>query len=483
MAYESKRSEFRNYIDRSGIYNALLKALQAHNKEDPKPQQMIYYIRHKLCETCPEDEKYDAMCDEVDRLGAESLRLERELEDLQNRQKTPEEVEALCLNGLKVLRADKDNKDSYLLSYLNEDIIEELKELTTSAPVNANLFDCCEVGFRNHDIPLGLTAIDAESFDVFSQVFEPSIKKAYGIKEDDVLHEYQNDWGELSEITNVDPEELYVTHSYIIVSRNLHKYPFAPKMTEADLEEIEETILVKTNELKGEYVGRYFKIENFTSREQAILTAKGICFKNDNPRLRAAKCYRFWPASRGVYCNEAENFAVFINWVDHLRVKSFANNGDLGKIYYRLLKAFQVFEPNLFFACHEIYGFLSPDILNLGSGIVAGVNMKLPNLTQLDEEILLNKITSMGLNIKKLNKDKQILEVQIAPSFERNEFAQIKTLNNACEYLINSEKEGKLLPNSPVPVKVEPKPIGEAAEEAAEPEGEAENQLDIPPQE
>ncbi|MCH1927588.1 hypothetical protein L6232_22605, partial [Shewanella sp. C31] len=75
--------------------------------------------------------------------------------------------------GFKKLEAS-DSK-SLLKKYLTREVFDKLKNLKTPT-FGSTLLDCIQSGIENLDSGVGIYAPDAESYSVFSELFDPIIE-------------------------------------------------------------------------------------------------------------------------------------------------------------------------------------------------------------------------------------------------------------------------------------------------------------------
>lgn len=234
------------------------------------------------------------------------------------------------LQGLDALAAD--DHQSLLKKYLTREIIDEYKDVTTPAPVEANLFDCVQSGFEHHDSSCGVYAADPESYDVFNKLFDPVIRDYHGQLENTGEQlQPETNFGLVDDIQNLDPERKYIISTRIRIARNLEGMPYFAKLDEKQFLEIEEKVKGACEALDGELAGAYFTMSDLSSELQKEMVARHILFKRGDVYLQTAGCYRFWPTGRGIFHNPAETFMVWVNEEDHLRIISLAKCGDLGK--------------------------------------------------------------------------------------------------------------------------------------------------------
>lgn len=82
MQIESKRVQYRKYLERAGVIDALSKALIKLYEEQNKPEDAIRFVRKFMCESCPDDAQYDLMKNDLEEAKTTIARLEQELERL-----------------------------------------------------------------------------------------------------------------------------------------------------------------------------------------------------------------------------------------------------------------------------------------------------------------------------------------------------------------------------------------------------------------
>ncbi|ORC88158.1 arginine kinase, partial [Trypanosoma theileri] len=132
-----------------------------------------------------------------------------------------------------------DECHSLLKKYLTKEVFDELKDKKTS--MGATLMDVIQSGVANLDSGIGLYAPDAESYKVFAALFDPVIEEYHqGFKPSD--KQPPKDFGDLSTLVDVDPENKYVISTRVRCARNLDGYPFNPLLKKEQYEEIESRV-------------------------------------------------------------------------------------------------------------------------------------------------------------------------------------------------------------------------------------------------
>ncbi|NXR92130.1 KCRB kinase, partial [Hypocryptadius cinnamomeus] len=138
--------------------------------------------------------------------------------------------------------------------------------------------------------------------------------------------------------------------------------------------------------LDGDLKGKYYALRNMTDAEQQQLIDDHFLFdKPVSPLLLASGMARDWPDARGIWHNDNKTFLVWINEEDHLRVISMQKGGNMKEVFSRfctgLTKIESLFKAkNYEFMWNPHLGYILTCPSNLGTGLRAGVHIKLPHL-------------------------------------------------------------------------------------------------------
>ncbi|NWQ81015.1 KCRB kinase, partial [Columbina picui] len=138
--------------------------------------------------------------------------------------------------------------------------------------------------------------------------------------------------------------------------------------------------------LDGDLKGKYYALRNMTDAEQQQLIDDHFLFdKPVSPLLLASGMARDWPDARGIWHNDKKTFLVWINEEDHLRVISMQKGGNMKEVFNRfctgLTKIETLFKSkNYEFMWNPHLGYILTCPSNLGTGLRAGVHIKLPHL-------------------------------------------------------------------------------------------------------
>ncbi|NXT70528.1 KCRB kinase, partial [Chaetops frenatus] len=138
--------------------------------------------------------------------------------------------------------------------------------------------------------------------------------------------------------------------------------------------------------LDGDLKGKYYALRNMTDAEQQQLIDDHFLFdKPVSPLLLASGMARDWPDARGIWHNDNKTFLVWINEEDHLRVISMQKGGNMKEVFNRfctgLTKIESLFKAkNYEFMWNPHLGYILTCPSNLGTGLRAGVHIKIPHL-------------------------------------------------------------------------------------------------------
>ncbi|XP_012868326.1 PREDICTED: creatine kinase B-type [Dipodomys ordii] len=138
--------------------------------------------------------------------------------------------------------------------------------------------------------------------------------------------------------------------------------------------------------LEGDLAGRYYSLKSMTEAEQQQLIDDHFLFdKPVSPLLLASGMARDWPDARGIWHNDNKTFLVWINEEDHLRVISMQKGGNMREVFTRFCTGLTQIESlfkarNYEFMWNPHLGYILTCPSNLGTGLRAGVHVKLPHL-------------------------------------------------------------------------------------------------------
>lgn len=275
------------------------------------------------------------------------------------------------------------------------EIYEKYKNVKTSGGVS--LAKCIKTGIDNpghpHILTCGLVAGDEECYTTFSDLFDIVVGKRNGNYAPDAVHTTDMDISKLSK-TPIDPTGKYVLTTRCRTGRSVRGLPLPPACSFEQRRETERVIVNGLRKLEGELKGEYFPLNGSRSMEGAMshekeenLRANGNLFQEpDSTLLLSSGCGRHWPDARGIYHNDAENFFVWVNEEDQMRIVSMEKGDNVHAIFQRFCNATQAIQESLKgdgydFMHSEHLGFILTCPSNLGTGLRAGCMVKVPLLS------------------------------------------------------------------------------------------------------
>ncbi len=265
---------------------------------------------------------------------------------------------------------------SLLSKYLSQDIFEELKnKKTTNGFTLANAINS---GVKNLDSGIGIYAGDAESYELFSALFNKIIEDYHGFSSE-ATHKSNLT---IDDVKMKELDDDYVLSTRIRVGRNLANFPLGTIISKVQRDEVERLVSMALNALEGELAGEYFPLLGMTSEVQNRLIKEHFLFKEGDRFLEAAGLNRDWAEGRGIFHNHDKTFLVWLNEEDQLRIISMQKGGDVLKVFSRLVKAINELEKQLSFSYSERLGYIASCPTNLGTAMRASVHIKLPKLAE-----------------------------------------------------------------------------------------------------
>lgn len=249
--------------------------------------------------------------------------------------------------------------------------------------------DVIQTGIDNPGHPfimtVGCVAGDEDSYEAFAEFFDQIIEARHGgYKSTDVHKTDLSDGLVMDE--PFDPD--YVFSVRVRTGRSIRGYALPPWCSRAERRKVESISLGALDRFDGDLKGKYFPLYEMTDAAQEQLIADHFLFdKPVSPLLISAGMARDWPDARGIWHNDQKNFLVWINEEDHLRVISMQKDGDMQACWRRWIDGLNKFEAYVKeagadFMHSEHLGYILTCPSNLGTGVRAGVHMKLEKLSE-----------------------------------------------------------------------------------------------------
>ncbi|KAJ8290350.1 hypothetical protein GJAV_G00011740 [Gymnothorax javanicus] len=303
--------------------------------------------------------------------------------------------------SIKKLPAEEEYPDlsrhnNHMAKVLTLDMYKMLRERSTH---NGFTIDgVIQTGVDNPGHPfimtVGCVAGDEETYDVFRELLDPVIEDRHGGYKPSDKHKTDLNPNNLKRGDDLDSN--YVLSCRVRTGRSIRGFCLPPHCSRGERRAVEKLSIEVLSSLDGDLKGKYYALKNMTEEEQQQLIDDHFLFdKPVSPLLLSAGMARDWPDARGIWHNENKTFLVWVNEEDHLRVISMQNGGNMREVFTRFCNGLTKIEA-LFkqkghaFMWNEHLGYVLTCPSNLGTGLRAGVHVKLPNLSKHDtfEEVL-----------------------------------------------------------------------------------------------
>ena len=183
-------------------------------------------------------------------------------------------------------------------------------------------------------------------------------------------------------------DEKYVMSVRCRTGRSIRGYSLPPHCTRAERREVERIVTDALDNLKGELKGTYYPLNGMSEKDQNRLIEDHFLFdKPVSPLLTCAGMARDWPDARGIWHNNKKNFLVWVNEEDHTRLISMQKGGNMKEVFDRFCNGLKSVEDQIEnvgegFMWNKHLGYILTCPSNLGTGLRAGVHIKLPNLAK-----------------------------------------------------------------------------------------------------
>nr|BAG71433.1 creatine kinase Mt-CK1 [Molgula tectiformis] len=372
-----------------------------------------------------------------------------------------------CKDGSKKING-KDNypdlskHNNHMANILTPSIYEKYCNVKT--PNGVTLDDCIQTGVDNPGHPyimtVGLVAGDEESYTTFEDLFNPVIKERMsGYDPSFQKHPTDLDFTKLQGGL-LDPN--YVLSSRVRTGRSIKGYRLPPVCNRAERRAVESIVVNALNKLDGDLSGKYYALKSMSDAEQQQLIDDHFLFdKPVSPLLTCAGMARDWPDARGIFHNDSKNFLLWVNEEDHTRIISMQRGGNMKAVFERFCKGLQKVEAEMRKEGHDFMhsenlGYILTCPSNLGTGLRAGVHVKLPLLSAdarfeaILEKLRLQKRGTGGVDTKAVG---GTFDISNADRIGYSEVQLVQLLINGVNRMIAMEKrlEKKLVIDDIVP--------------------------------
>ena len=283
---------------------------------------------------------------------------------------------------------DFSKHNNWTAKCLTEDIYNKLCNLKT--PSGYTLDMAIQTGVDNPGHPfiytVGCVAGDEETYSLFADFLDPIIEGRHNGYGKGAVHKTDLDINNLVGGDDLDSD--FVLSSRVRTGRSIRPLPLPPHCNREERRAVERILITALDTLGGPLKGKYYPLSGMTDAQQEKLIADHFLFdKPVSPLLTCAGMARDWPDARGIWHNNDKNFLVWVNEEDHARVISMEKGGNMRAVFQRFCDGLNKVETSIKkqgydFMWNEHLGYVLTCPSNLGTGVRAGVHVKLPKVSQ-----------------------------------------------------------------------------------------------------
>merc|ERR1712136_168428 len=282
---------------------------------------------------------------------------------------------------------DLSKHNNWMAKVMTPELYKKMRARQTKSGYTID--DVIQTGVDNPGHPfimtVGAVAGDEDSYETFAEFFDPLIEARHGGYKKDDMHTTDLNADGLVMDEPFDPD--YVFSVRVRTGRSIRGYALPPWCSRAERRKVEQISCQALDRFDGDLKGKYFPLYEMSEADQDQLIADHFLFdKPVSPLLTCAGMARDWPDARGIWHNDNKDFLVWINEEDHLRVISMQKDGDMQACWKRWIDGLQKFETYVKdqgadIMHNEHLGYVLTCPSNLGTGVRAGVHMKLEKLS------------------------------------------------------------------------------------------------------
>ncbi len=226
-----------------------------------------------------------------------------------------------------------------------------------------------------------------------------------------------------------------VISSRVRIARNMEEYPFMPKISKEQANEVLEKIKEITPSIG--YGLKFIKLNDIDNITKVSLVEKHII----SPEFAVNK-----KQNGAILINEEENICMMINEEDHIRLQVFASGLELENLKNLIIEIDEKLDKMLHYASHEKYGYLTACPTNVGTAMRASVMVHLPALTMTGNiNKILNIVNGFGMNIRGIygegtQSQGDIYQISNNQTLGLTENDIVKSINTITEKVIEQER-------------------------------------------
>ena len=244
-----------------------------------------------------------------------------------------------------------------------------------------------------------------------------------------------------------------VVSSRARLARNLAAWPFAPKASLDDQEQIIAQVLGAAQECRSMRDAAFFQMNALQANQRQLLVERHLI----SPALVKSK------GQRGVLFNSDESLSVMINEEDHLRLQAILPGLQTHAAWQRVDALDDALRSQLEWAQSERWGFLTACPTNTGTGLRLSVLIHLPALVLTEDmERVMRGLTRMAFAVRGFygegtNAVGNLFQVSNQVTLGMAEGEIVEQLSEVTQQIMVHEKEAQAALLADAPAQVEDK--------------------------
>lgn len=226
-----------------------------------------------------------------------------------------------------------------------------------------------------------------------------------------------------------------VLSTRIKLSRNFADIPFIAKATEKDLQNVVERIQKILPKL-----GYGLKLQRL--KDMDLITKQSLLEKNlvnqefisDNTDVEA------------ICINDEENICIMLNELDHIEIQVFNSGLEIDNSFNLISEIDQKLRNQEKIAFDKKFGYLTSDLVNVGTGMKASILVHLPGLKKTGNiQKILDIVENFGMNIRNeygeySKKDSDVYQISNRQTLGISEKDTIANLKIITEKIVEQER-------------------------------------------
>ncbi|PIE61732.1 MAG: arginine kinase [Desulfobacterales bacterium] len=270
------------------------------------------------------------------------------------------------------------NSNALVKKHLSRTLYDQLGKLKTAT--GFTIEKAVASGTANIDSSIGIYAGDSETYTLFDPVFTPIIMAYHGLSAPPAISPAHKDGFDPINLPLLDPENRFIRSTRIRVARCIANMPFPPNMNIEQRLKVETLATQAAASLTGDLAGTYTAFSTLPPGVYDTLCAQKLAFPKGDRFQDAAGINADFPVGRGIYRSANQNFQIWVNEEDHLRIMALSQNSDIAGVFNRLARGLKGLCRHLEFAFDPSLGFLTACPTNIGTAMRAGVHICLEKL-------------------------------------------------------------------------------------------------------